>query len=505
MPGLVVWLDASHAPSLQVDTQQRLTHWRNRVGDHHHARAGSPDSAPRFEASAIDGRPAIYFREGSRMQLDALDGERGGVTLFAVFHRAAADTSDERWQRVLSCWNGVTPNDTQSPSFFLDTGGIGGLQPPTILSVMASGVDFGPMTLGMNQAKGDEDLRGNLAELLIYDRAFLVYEQFDDVRSYLRAKWELTAADEGDWTRVGPLPNSPARQTNHLPLSDQANVGDWQPLIRLWDEFETSRLDTSKWWDHHPNWYGRAPARFLPRNVAVEAGQLRLRMRHEPDLPQEVLYENGESYHSFSSASVVSKQFVRYGYYEIQARPMASAGSSAWWFSASVHDTNGATHRTEIDVFELGGRAPGHESLYHMNTHIFDVPATGKKHFSRGGQWKAPYRFVDADHVFGLHWTDEFLEYYVDGVLVRRQPNEYWHAPVKMIFDSETMGNWLGMPEVTDLPSTFSVEYVRAWTNASTVQDHVSRFRVPAVGDWGPTDRTRYVRRFEREHRLGDE
>jgi hypothetical protein len=32
-----------------------------------------------------------------------------------------------------------------------------------------------------------------------------------------------------------------------------------------------------------------------------------------------------------------------------------------------------------------------------------------------------------------------------------------------MIFDSETMPKWFGMPDDDDLPSTYSVEYVRAW------------------------------------------
>jgi hypothetical protein len=32
-----------------------------------------------------------------------------------------------------------------------------------------------------------------------------------------------------------------------------------------------------------------------------------------------------------------------------------------------------------------------------------------------------------------------------------------------LIFDSETMPGWFGMPDDADLPSTFSVEYVRAW------------------------------------------
>jgi hypothetical protein len=35
--------------------------------------------------------------------------------------------------------------------------------------------------------------------------------------------------------------------------------------------------------------------------------------------------------------------------------------------------------------------------------------------------------------------------------------------PLYLIFDSETMPEWFGMPNDADLPSTFSIEYVRAW------------------------------------------
>lgn len=55
------------------------------------------------------------------------------------------------------------------------------------------------------------------------------------------------------------------------------------------------------------------------------------------------------------------------------------------------------------------------------------------------------------------------VRYYVDGVLVRSVENTHWHQPLFLIFDSETMPQWFGMPDDDDLPSTFSVEYVRAW------------------------------------------
>jgi hypothetical protein len=46
--------------------------------------------------------------------------------------------------------------------------------------------------------------------------------------------------------------------------------------------------------------------------------------------------------------------------------------------------------------------------------------------------------------------------------------------PLCLIFDSETMPNWFGMPEDADLPSTFSVEYVWAWKQSgpASVSQH---------------------------------
>ena len=43
---------------------------------------------------------------------------------------------------------------------------------------------------------------------------------------------------------------------------------------------------------------------------------------------------------------------------------------------------------------------------------------------------------------------------------MRRVENTHWHQPLYLIFDSETMPDWFGMPDDADLPSTFSVEYV---------------------------------------------
>ncbi len=137
---------------------------------------------------------------------------------------------------------------------------------------------------------------------------------------------------------------------------------------------------------------------------------------------------------------------------------MNSAGSSSFWFQGE--GTPG--WKTEIDVFEIGGKAKGFENKYNMNLHVFQTPRE-KKHWEVQHTWLAPWPLAADYHVYGLDWGQDEIEYYVDGVVVRTVENTHWHQPLYMIFDSETMTGWFGMPDDKDLPSTFGVDYVRAW------------------------------------------
>jgi hypothetical protein len=48
-------------------------------------------------------------------------------------------------------------------------------------------------------------------------------------------------------------------------------------------------------------------------------------------------------------------------------------------------------------------------------------------------------------------------------VAVRRVENTHWHQPLNLMFDSETMPDWMGLPDDVDLPSTYKIDYIRAW------------------------------------------
>ncbi len=238
------------------------------------------------------------------------------------------------------------------------------------------------------------------------------------------------------------------RETTPLPPIK----GDFTFVSELSDEFEDMSLDTAKWFPTNPSWEGRQPAFFSENNVIVKDGKLNLVMKTEE--PSKELKEKG--FHTFSTAAVRSKILIKYGYFEIKSKAMKSNGSSGFWFFNQTPDL-----WTEIDVFEICG-VGDRENQYNMNIHVFRTPLKDE-HWSRGSEWRAPYHFADDFHVFGLEWTPYIIRWYVDGVAIKTEENTHWHQPLTVNFDAETQPGWFGLPDEKDLPSIFSIEYIRSW------------------------------------------
>lgn len=261
------------------------------------------------------------------------------------------------------------------------------------------------------------------------------------------------ASSPKGWVLKGKLGVKPECTTKAYPLSDQGNSAKWSMYEPMSDEFEGGKLDSKKWWPKNPKWLGRQPGYFYDKNVTVSDGKLNLSMKKEE--PAEMPKSKG--YHTYTSAAVQSKELVLYGYFEVKCRPMNSAGSSSFWFYHNTKDL-----WTEIDVFEIGGKAAGFEKKYNMNVHVFKTPEE-ERHWSKHGVWESAMNLADDYHVYGLEWDAEKVKWYFDGVLVRWVENTHWHQPLTLNFDSETMPEWFGLPDNEDLPSTYSIEYVRAW------------------------------------------
>ena len=312
---------------------------------------------------------------------------------------------------------------------------------------------------------------------MIYDRSFLSEDESRAViLEYLRDKWGAQmASEDNDWTRVGLLPNPPERVNDTCPLSDQTNKGHWTKIEELSDEFGETSLDASKWQPKYPGFRGRAPSRFSPENITVGGGQLHLVMCKSSPTN---ISEKAEAI-QYMSAVVDSTHLAFYGYYEVMARAMNSAGSSSFWFhrSETPHEKN------EIDVFEIGGKSPGFDRKLNMNLHVWETP-TETRHWNIGSSWIAPWRFADAFHVFGLEWSENEIKYYVDGVIVRRVKNTNWHVPLHMNFDSETMPTWFGLPADTKTclpPSALNMCGALAALIVIDRRMALSRFKVDSI------------------------
>jgi beta-glucanase (GH16 family) len=459
--GLVLWLDADDPAAMTLDAQSQILRWRDKAAKGNDVDVDNPKAAtlPLRVSNALNGRAVVRFNGTAAFVGKAIRTAKGPVTVFVVSQRLPEQAGGKAWQRLFSSRPQLADNDNVAPNF-----GISVQQTtayvPTLALLESNDVPIGPFAVARNVVGTSEILRGDIAEVLVYDRPFSSQTERRKVFEYLAKKWAVAIPPQADaWTRVGPLGTTPTPTNADLPLSDQANVGRWQRDTRLSDEFNGSTLDAARW---HVNdatgtdSLGRKPALFLPENAKVGSGNLNITFRKQT-LPEKYLRLG---YKDYSSAMVRTEERGLYGYYEARAKPMNSAGSSAFWLAWTGLPDNA----TEIDIFEIGGKTKNEafDRLYNMNAHVWATPQS-TEHLSAGSTWVAPWRLANTFHVYGFDWQPETLRWYVDGVLVREAKNTHWHFPMQIVFDSEAMWDWFGVVDDGDLPSVFRVDYVRVW------------------------------------------
>jgi beta-glucanase (GH16 family) len=249
---------------------------------------------------------------------------------------------------------------------------------------------------------------------------------------------------------------------------------DWVFLSEFSDEFNDKNLESEKWWDFNPTWHGRKPAYFARENVEVKDGYLQLTARVQK--PDEVTVENKVRGHDkFTTACVKSKKRIKYGYFEARCQSMNANVCNAFWLydpldpPAKYKEGN---FSEEIDIFEIVGK-PSPElweeknRMCYTTVHRFGTPyldgVVNHNRFqlsAQGSKCQVPFDFHAGFHIYGFLWTPEEMKWYVDGKEVFSRDNDFFHTALYVVFDCETL--W-GVPDPADLPSTFSIDYVRIW------------------------------------------
>lgn len=463
--GLVLWLDAADAQSVQLDEQNRVLRWKDKSASGHDASADNPGVAPQWLPDAVNGRAVVRFNGVSGLLGKAIRSAKGPVTVLVVSRRTAESAGADAWQRLFSSRPQTADNDNVLPNFAIS------LRDAAAYAINVSvlelyDVPIGPFGIGRNAVGTADNFRGDIAEVLVYDRAFASLADRQQAFQYLADRWTVAVPPVADtWTRVGPLGAVPNRTNSNLPLSDQANSAQWVLNDKLSDEFNGSTLDRTRWHVNHGvgnESLGRKPALYTEKNASVSNGNLNIVFRKET-LPEKYVKLGFKDY---TSAMVRTLEKGLFGYYEARAKPMNSAGSSAFWLAW----TGMADNATEIDIFEIAGKTRDGklDRSYHMNAHLWATPQS-TEHIADGSIWVSPWRLADDFHVYGFDWQPDTLRWYVDGVLVRESRNKYFFFPMEIVFDSEAMWSWFGVVDDADLPSTFEVDYIKMWQRRASL------------------------------------
>ncbi|SDW34140.1 Glycosyl hydrolases family 16 [Lutibacter oricola] len=248
----------------------------------------------------------------------------------------------------------------------------------------------------------------------------------------------------------------------------------WELVKEMSDEFNGKKLNNKKWQSSGQDWIGRAPGLFLPENVKVADGYLKITTTKMP----KTIVKKGREY-THGGGYVGSREGMTYGYYECEMKANKTFMSSTFWLYNNREDGEGCDKRTtELDIQEAVGQITGddYEDLKkfknHMNynTHSRGVEAgCNVKKDIVGGKALADSNVYDEFHVFGVWWKskDEVL-FFLDGKFVAKvTPPADFNLPMYLRMVVETY-NWNPVPADGGMTGTKEdrttlYNWVRSW------------------------------------------
>lgn len=233
--------------------------------------------------------------------------------------------------------------------------------------------------------------------------------------------------------------------------------------ITMQDEFDVEGAPNSDMWTYNigtgQNGWGNNELQYYTdrsENVEVQNGYL-------------IISANKEDYEgsAYTSARILTKGLLEQQYGRFEARIKLPWGQGIWpafWLLGNDIDTVGWPQCGEIDIMEYRGQEP---TILHGSLHGPGYSAGNAitKSFDLGDD-----RFDTGFHVFGIEWTPDYINYYVDDVLYNQITPEdvtgewVFDKPFFIIMNVAVGGSFAGNPNSeTVFPQSMIVDYVRVY------------------------------------------
>ncbi len=257
------------------------------------------------------------------------------------------------------------------------------------------------------------------------------------------------------------------------PLSNPQ--GSWALLSDYSDEFNaTTGLDLTKWDNNVNDW---SVWSWEPENVWLDGnGAMHIRMINEEHV------RNGTTYY-YKSGCARQRKTITYGYFEAKVKgcPRFPGVCPAFWMYSQKQSKDGITYN-EIDFMEVQQRE---FNIKGIDCNLHYVLSGSSAWYDMKNFYNAPFAPNDGYHVYGCNVTPTEITFYIDGIQVASNVNQYFILPMTVtlsmgvrppLMKYGTGGERLVVvpdANLTGFPTEMLVDYVRVWQNDVTAINDV--------------------------------
>lgn len=176
-----------------------------------------------------------------------------------------------------------------------------------------------------------------------------------------------------------------------------------------WDDFDYEGAPNPAKWNYdlgNHQWPNQELQAYTdrPGNVAVHDGRLVIRALKEQD---------GERGYTSARLTTFGRQTWKYGYFEIRAKLPRGGGSwpALWFLAEDIRRGVKWPLCGEIDMLEHSGQHEG-ELFYSLHSQKHNHTLKNAVQYTTTIQRE---KICDDFHIFGMEWTPEHVEYFLDG------------------------------------------------------------------------------------------